>query len=251
METRIVWITLLAMSDRRGIVEGSVPGLAVFARLPLEATRMALERLSGPDEDSRSKEQEGRRIEPVDGGWRLINHAKYRDKMGKDERREYLKLKQREYRQKRQRQHAVDTQGDKSTMLTHTAPAPDTTKRDPGSSLQQATSQVPEISDLSSAHADFETFRTAYPVSRRVGGKIAQNAYKSAAKKTTLAEMMTALAQHLRSEQWQTPKLIPLMTTWLNQERWNQTLPEVRPYGQSPKTAGNVPALQKWAARAR
>lgn len=38
--------------------------------------------------------------------------------------------------------------------------------------------------------------------------------------------MLTALEQHKRSEQWQTPKLIPLMTTWLNQERWNQVLPE-------------------------
>ncbi len=133
METRIVWITLLAMCDRRGIVEGSVPGLAVFARLPLQATQTALERLSAPDEFSRSKEHEGRRLEVVEGGWRLINHAKYRDKMGKDERREYLKLKQREYRRRKQ---PVDSLGDKSTMLTHTAPAPspDTTKRDPGSS---------------------------------------------------------------------------------------------------------------------
>ena len=99
-ETRIVWITLLAMADRNGIAEGSVPGLAVFARLPLDATRIALERLMAPDEDSRSKEQDGRRIEVVEGGWRLVNHSKYRAKMGADERREYVKLKQREYRRR-------------------------------------------------------------------------------------------------------------------------------------------------------
>ena len=29
-ETRIVWITLLAMADKNGIIEGSVPGLAVL-----------------------------------------------------------------------------------------------------------------------------------------------------------------------------------------------------------------------------
>ena len=102
METRLVWITMLAMADKNGLVEGSIPGLAMFARIPVEATRIALARLSAPDAESRSKEFEGRRIEVVDGGWRLINHAKYRSKMGADERREYLKVKQREYRQRRQ-----------------------------------------------------------------------------------------------------------------------------------------------------
>ena len=72
METRIVWITLLAMADKHGIAEGSVPGLAVFARIPIEATRAALERLSAPDPDSRSKDENGRRIEAVEGGWRLV-----------------------------------------------------------------------------------------------------------------------------------------------------------------------------------
>lgn len=98
MEVRIVWITLLAMADKDGIAEGSVPGLADFARIPVEATREALARLSAPDPDSRSQEHEGRRIEAVDGGWQLLNHAKYRAKMGADERREYNRLKQAQYR---------------------------------------------------------------------------------------------------------------------------------------------------------
>lgn len=82
---------------------------------------------------------------------------------------------------------------------------------------------------LSSADADFERFRTAYPASRRVGGKTGKNAFKTAVtgrNGTHFESMLTALEQHKRSEQWQTPKLIPLMTTWLNQERWNQVLPE-------------------------
>lgn len=31
-----------------------------------------------PDKWSRTTDNEGRRIEPIDGGWRLLNHAKYR-----------------------------------------------------------------------------------------------------------------------------------------------------------------------------
>lgn len=127
--TRIVWITMLAMADKYGIVEGSVPGLADFARVPVEACRMALNELQQPDEDSRSKEQEGRRIEAVEGGWRLINHPKYRAKMNADERREYLRIKQREYRQKpstrrKQKSTTVNNGNGSSTLLTHASPSP-------------------------------------------------------------------------------------------------------------------------------
>ena len=90
MEVRIVWITLLAMAGRDGIAEGSVPGVADFARLPVDVTRAALQRLSEPDVDSRSQEHEGRRIQACDGGWMILNHAKYRAKLSADERREYL-----------------------------------------------------------------------------------------------------------------------------------------------------------------
>ena len=99
---RIVWITLLAMADRDGVAEGSVPGLADFARVSIDDCRDALRRLADPDRDSRSEEYEGRRIEPVDGGWLLLNHAKYRAKISKDERREYLRVKKAESRRRQQ-----------------------------------------------------------------------------------------------------------------------------------------------------
>jgi hypothetical protein len=118
-ETRIVWITLLAMADSRGVAEASIPGLAVFARLPVESVRTALERLSAPDPDSRSQEHEGRRIVAIDGGWHLLNHGKYRERLNADERREYLRLKQREYRQRhKQVSTNVNTVSDTDTLLT-------------------------------------------------------------------------------------------------------------------------------------
>ena len=100
METKILWITLLAMADKDGIAEASVGGLTDFARLSVEQTKKALIELSSPDEDSRTKEFEGRRIESVEGGWKILNHAKYREKMSADERRHYKASKQREYRQR-------------------------------------------------------------------------------------------------------------------------------------------------------
>lgn len=99
--TRLVWITMLAMTDKRGDVQASVPGLADFARVPVEECRRALAKLMAPDPDSRTDDHEGRRIMPIEGGWRLINHRKYRDKMNADERREYLADKQAEHRSRK------------------------------------------------------------------------------------------------------------------------------------------------------
>ena len=94
-----------------------------------------------------------------------------------------------------------------------------------------------------SADADFEQFREAYPASRRAGGTAAREAFKRAAAACSLDTMLTALAQHERSEQWHTPKLIPLMTTWLNQERWLQVLPEAHQTG--PPTNARIAGLLK------
>jgi hypothetical protein len=140
-DTRIVWITLLAMANRRGIAEGSVPGLATFARLSVDETRKALIKLSSPDPDSRSKEEDGRRIITVDGGWFIVNHKKYRDKLNEDERREYQASWQAQHRQKQAGAHApdvdnVDNVDKMSTPLTQAAPDPTPTP-DPKAERQE------------------------------------------------------------------------------------------------------------------
>src|SRR3990167_8495528 len=83
---RIVWITMLALKDRFDVVEASLPGLADFARVSLEQCQAALRVLSEPDEYSRTKTNEGRRIQAMEGGWYVLNGEKYRQKMNEDER---------------------------------------------------------------------------------------------------------------------------------------------------------------------
>jgi hypothetical protein len=100
-ETKLVWITMLAMSNRFGFVDSSVPGLAKMAGVKRAECEDAIAVLSSPDSFSRTKDHDGRRIKPSDGdsgGWYILNHAKYRAKMNEDERREYNRLKQQEYR---------------------------------------------------------------------------------------------------------------------------------------------------------
>ena len=96
--TRIVWITLLAMADKDGEVQASVPGLARTAGATLEATQAALDKFLAPDPHSRTKTDDGRRIEEIDGGWSLINYAKYRHMASATERQEKAAIRQKRYR---------------------------------------------------------------------------------------------------------------------------------------------------------
>lgn len=95
--TRIVWITMMAMADRNGEVQGTVPGLARIAGVPTEDCRAALTRFLSPDPDSRTKDDEGRRIQEIDGGWALLNHGKYRDMASDADRKEKAAIRQRRF----------------------------------------------------------------------------------------------------------------------------------------------------------
>lgn len=79
--TRLLWLTMLCMADPwSGVVTASIGGLAARARISREACVAGLETLSSPDPDSKNPENEGRRIEKVEGGWRILNHQAYRDR---------------------------------------------------------------------------------------------------------------------------------------------------------------------------
>ncbi len=95
---KVVWITLLAMADQDGVAEATVPGLAAFANVSIEETQAAIEKFLSPDKFSRTPDCEGRRIEVVDGGWRLLNYEKYREKLSKEELKERGRVRQQRYR---------------------------------------------------------------------------------------------------------------------------------------------------------
>lgn len=81
---------MLAMANKHGFVFASIPGLANRARVSIEATEEAIKKFQQPDPYSRTKDFDGRRIEEVDGGWKLLNYAKHRAIRDEEERREYM-----------------------------------------------------------------------------------------------------------------------------------------------------------------
>jgi hypothetical protein len=107
LSTRVVWVTMLALCDQYGVVHASVPGLCKAAGVERHDVEKALQSFLSPDKDSRTKDHEGRRIEVVDGGWRLLNHGKYRDKLSPDDRRVRDAERQKRWRE-RHRASKVD-----------------------------------------------------------------------------------------------------------------------------------------------
>ena len=124
---RLCWITMLAMADHRGRVWGSVPGLANRARIDVEAARSAIKSFLSPDPDSRTQDHEGRRIAEIDGGWVLLNHAKYRairdDESVRESKRKYINS-----RRERERVENVDKSRSQSSQAEAEAEAEADTK---------------------------------------------------------------------------------------------------------------------------
>jgi hypothetical protein len=115
-KTRIVWITMLAIANKHGEVQASIPGLARVSGVSVEAAEAAINRFLAPDQYSRTPDDEGRRIEKIEGGWQLLNHAKYRAMASKDEAVASSAIRQRRFRERKARNGTVT---DSNALVTH------------------------------------------------------------------------------------------------------------------------------------
>lgn len=98
-ETRLVWVTVLALKDRDGNVYSSMVGLADSAKVSVDECREALVVLMSPDPNDTSKVDEGRRLKEIPGGWHVINHDLYR--FSTEARREMWRQQQAMHRAKK------------------------------------------------------------------------------------------------------------------------------------------------------
>lgn len=218
--TRLVWITLLARADQNGYVGASMPGLASLARVPMDACIEAIRTLEAPDPWSRTKEHDGRRIAPADGGWVLLNHAKYRQKQSADDRRERSRVAMAALRARRK----AETVGRVIATVSKSQ------QSEPKLSQAEAEAEAKTLSSASHSHAgtpaadgqsNFDVFWKAYP--KKTGKDAAAKAFaKRKVGQELLALMLKAIGEQRRSEQWLRDggQYIPNPATWLNQGRW-------------------------------
>jgi hypothetical protein len=81
-----VWLVLLALQQRGGIIDAHPSYIATISGLPQADIELAIKRFCEPDPASRTPDHDGRRLEPLEGagfGWRVINHRKYAEKARK------------------------------------------------------------------------------------------------------------------------------------------------------------------------
>lgn len=101
---RHVFMDLLVLADREGIVDMTPTAISRRTNVPVEIISTAISRLLLPDPTSRSDSHDGCRIAPLDNhrdwGWYIVNFAKYRDMRDEEARKSYFREYQRVRRAK-------------------------------------------------------------------------------------------------------------------------------------------------------
>lgn len=109
----LVFVNLLCCCDGDGTVDRTARAVADETGLPLDRVEAALTALESPDPHSRTPGEEGRRLVRLDAhrtwGWRIVNHAKYREMCS----REQNAIRQASFR----RRNASVTQGCYGALL--------------------------------------------------------------------------------------------------------------------------------------
>lgn len=159
LSTRVVWITMLAMSDQDGMVRASSDGIARYANVPVKSAEGALAVLEAPDPRSKSADFDGRRIERVDGGYLILNYLRYRE----------FQTDKQKADAERQRRHRDRERDIRVTSQTNNGPSrPVATEAEAEAEVKTTTVGYSE---------DFESAWNVYP--RRAGGNSKADAFKA------------------------------------------------------------------------
>ena len=100
----LVFTNMLAHCDQFGVVDIHPRAIAEEVGIPIERVKATLSMLQSPDAESRTPDQEGRRLllldEHRDWGWQVVNYVKYRSIKNEDDRREQNRIAQEKWRNK-------------------------------------------------------------------------------------------------------------------------------------------------------
>jgi len=80
-EAIFTFMILITFANKQGEVDITIPALSGKTSVPIDILEKGIEVLSAPDEKTRTKADDGRRItlldEDRDWGWRITNYEKY------------------------------------------------------------------------------------------------------------------------------------------------------------------------------
>lgn len=224
--TRLVWITLLAEADQRGQVFASVPGLAHIARVSLPDCQKALDTFLAPDPYSRTEDHEGRRIEKIDGGWQLLNHAKYRGLLSQESVRESKRNYMRRVRAEAREGVEKVEDGGKS-----------------GQRWRQAEAEADAKKKAIGRQAGrFSEFWSVYP--KKVKRKTCEEKWKAKRLDAIADQLIADVQNRLKHDQRWLDGFIPDPSTYLAQERWNDEVTKPKSQASTGKFQGRTDKQQ-------
>jgi hypothetical protein len=150
---RHVFMDLLVLADCDGVVDMTVDAIARRTNVPKEVVAHAIKELMAPDTQSRSIEEDGRRMTPLDShrdwGWQIVNYDHYRRVHDDEARRTYFRDKKRESR-------AANRKANPSTPV-HASPATSKTVKDSQRLSTQAEAEAEVIKKPSRAKREGPT----------------------------------------------------------------------------------------------
>ncbi len=215
-DTKICWITLLLLADATGFVRAAASAIAREA-----VARRALDLFQSADDESRTPDNQGKRVERVDGGYRVLNYEKYRE-------RDYTNAE----RQKRWR----ESQKSNVTIVTEALPV---TPRNTCRSRKQKQNRK---ESASKSRGECEEIYEAYP--RKVAKPDALRAIQKAMSRGTDFAGLLARTKLYASLVDSDQRFIPHPATWFNQERFNDD-PQTWRNGSAAKPKEKAPSYQK------
>jgi hypothetical protein len=218
-DLQLVFIYLFSHADSEGFVEMIPEAIADDCGLSTDRVAEALRQLCEPDPRSRSPEQDGARLEPIDErgwGWQIVNYKYYRSLQDQ----ETIRAGNRKRKQKQRNKVVTDGHG---------------------SSRQEEVEVEVEVEEEETksktrsralAERDPEGFTEGYKTyPRRIGRRAASRAFEAALKRhptlkaADLAWVMGEFGRQMLAG-GKDPEFIPYPATWLNQDRFLEFMEE-------------------------
>lgn len=220
-EALVTFQQLIVLADVNGVVDITAESLSARTGIPFDIIERGLQQLEQPDGNSRTPDEEGRRIVRVSDhrnwGWRITNYLKYRDLRTTADRREYMK----QYMRQRREQERVNRKANDD--LTEVNGKPTLAKlAEAEAEVDKRNPPTPRKRGEASAEG-FAEFYGPYP--RKQDRQSAERAWNKLKPDPDLrAKINAAVALQAKSEQWRRG-IIPLAATWLNGRRWEDEMP--------------------------
>jgi hypothetical protein len=214
-DAQLVFVYMLAHSDSDGVVDIIAHKIADDTGLPIERVLEAVAFLEATDPSSRHPDEDGRRIAQLDAhrawGWRIVNHAHFRELRNQFER-------QRQNRENQAAQRVRNASANVSTSQHQSALSANTdTEASTDTEPRTLVRCAPMRKVRDREPEAFPAWYDAFP--RHVARRAAARAYRAALKRGASPEALLEAASRYRTES-AGKDAVKHPATWLNGDCW-------------------------------